>query len=261
MIEPYYSHAGITIYHGDCLKVMPQLEPGVIDMVMTDPPYGTTACSWDSIIPLEPMWANLKRLTKKNAAIVMTASQPFTTTLISSNMKAFKYCWVWRKSKPTGFPNANKQPLRNYEDACVFYNGQCDYFPQGLIKRPEPLQVIRKKPKHETINSGENDGSLLNPYLSEYENFPTQVVGFDNEGNILHPTQKPVALMSYLIRTYTNEGDLVLDFTMGSGTTLVAAKETGRMAIGIEREEKYCEIAVKRLSQETLFNAAMGGVV
>jgi len=257
-MTPYYDHAGITIYHGDCLEAMPRLEQGIIDMVMTDPPYGTTACSWDSIIPLEPMWANLKRLTKKNAAIVMTASQPFTTTLISSNMKAFKYCWVWEKMAPVGFLNAQVMPLKDHEDVVVFCNnGQPQYNPQGLKKAH--IKSSRKNGK--TAQGGTYGTVKDQEYFAAHAEFPRSVLPVARiTHDTLHPTQKPVALMSYLIRTYTNEGDLVLDFTMGSGTTLVAAKETGRRAIGVEMSEKYCEIAVKRLSQETLFNAAMGGV-
>ena len=221
------------------------MEDGCVDAVVTDPPYGTTACKWDSIIPLEPMWKQLKRIIKPKGAIVMNASQPFTTALISSNMKMFKYCWVWEKSRKTGFPNAKRQPLRNVEDVIVFYKGQSTYNPQGITRIDKT--VIRTKPKKDTINAGENDGSLCGEYIQEFTGYPCQLLKIKSEGKTFHPTQKPVPLMEYLIRTYTHEGETVLDFAMGSGTTGVACKNLGRDFIGIEIDPEYFAIAKERI--------------
>ena len=233
----------IDLRHGDCLEVMPTLEAGSIDMVLTDPPYGTTACKWDSIIPLEPMWENLKRLTKKNAAIVMTASQPFTTTLIASNMKMFKYCWVWDKVRGVGFQVAKYRPMMRTEDAVVFGEGRITYCPQ-MTKRDK----IKKSKCYSSSDSNplaSNDG-VAREYTHRH---PTNIITASNasQKGKLHPTQKPVALMEYLIKTYTNEGDTVLDFTMGSGTTGVACKNLGRNFIGIEKDAEYFEIAKNRI--------------
>ena len=241
----------IDLHHGDCLEVMPTLEDGSVDMVLADPPYGTTACKWDSVIPLEPMWENLKRLAKKNAAIVMTASQPFTPKLIASNMKMFKYCWVWEKDKGTCFMNAPYQPMKCHEDIVVFSQlastyssrGSMNYFPQKTQGKPYKAQ--RKKSGSYVFHTKpESKGHV--PTDNKGERYPRSVLRF-NPDRGLHPTQKPVALMEYLIKTYTNEGDTVLDFTMGSGTTGVACKNLGRNFIGIEKDAEYYEIAKKRI--------------
>jgi site-specific DNA-methyltransferase (adenine-specific) len=235
---------------------MTEIETGSVDMVLTDPPYGTTACKWDSIIPLEPMWEQLKRVIKPNGAIVMTASQPFTTTLIASNMSMFKYCWVWDKVSVTGFANAKKQPLRHVEDVVVFYAKLPNYNPQGLIE-------VNKTRNNSATDGGEslkgshisnNRGSLRTPGLSriqKYTNYPRQLMKTPREKGTLHPTQKPVALMEYLIKTYTNEGETVLDFTMGSGTTGVACANLNRDFVGIELDEKYFETAKNRIESVT----------
>jgi len=235
---------GIELHLGDCLEVMPTLDAGSIDMVLTDPPYGTTACKWDSIIPLEPMWENLKRLARKNAAIVMTASQPFTTTLIASNMKMFKYCWVWDKKIPSGMAFARYQPMRRSEDVVVFCEGKTLYNAQ-IVLRDKPIKGGSMS-KGETTNN-HNLKALKKTYTHKN---PTNIIEFDKvrRGSI-HPTQKPVALMEYLIKTYTNEGDTVLDFTMGSGTTGVACKNLGRKFIGIEKDAEYYGIAERRIAE------------
>jgi len=234
----------INLIHGDCLEAMKLIPDGSVDMVLADPPYGTTQCKWDSVIPFEPMWEQLKRVTKKNGAIVMTASQPFTSALIMSNVKMFKYCWVWEKSKSTNFLNAKKQPLRKHEDICVFYRKQPTYNPQMTLGQPYDKGVRKDqlsgsygdfKPKH---------------VRSDGERYPTDVFYFktaESEGRVWHPTQKPIALMEYLIKTYTNEGEAVLDFTMGSGTTGVAAKNLNRKFIGIELDDDYFNIAKERI--------------
>jgi len=250
-----------TCLQGDCLEVMAMLPDGCVDMVLTDPPYGTTACKWDAVIPFAPMWEQLKRLTKKNGAIVMTASQPFTSALVMSNAEEFRYSWYWHKTKPTGFPNANCMPLRDVEDIPVFSRAKPNpaakekmpYVPQGVVPS---VRAKTRKTRGGTVNNGERDGSLAGDYVSQFENYPRQLLEFASEGSTVHPTQKPVALMEYLIRTYTNEGQTVLDFTMGSGTTGVACMNTGREFIGIERDidDKggrlgYFEIACKRIAE------------
>jgi site-specific DNA-methyltransferase (adenine-specific) len=226
----------INLLHGDCLEQMKTLDDNSVDMILADPPYGTTACKWDSIIPLEPMWEQLKRIIKQNGAIVMTASQPFTTTLISSNMKMFKYCWVWHKRTSANVAAARFQPLKTHEDVVVF---------GGEYK---PIMVKgKKRMKGGKANSGIANGGMKPVYYESDEYYPKSVLDIKSERGF-HPTQKPVALMEYLIKTYTNEGETILDFTMGSGTTGVAAKNLGRSFIGIERDADYFEIAKDRVS-------------
>ena len=232
---------------GDCLERMKEIPDGSVDMILTDPPYGTTACKWDSIIPLEPMWEQLKRIIKPNGAIVMTASQPFTTTLIASNMKMFKYCWVWQKNRHSSPLLAKKQPLRNYEDVVVFYKKQPLYNPQG-VKTIDALIKNSRSAGGEIINAKRGDTSLKGEYKQTTTNYPKQVQKFDVVTRAIHGTQKPVDLMEYLIKTYTNESETVLDFTMGSGTTGVACKNLNRNFIGIELDEEYFKIAQERIS-------------
>lgn len=232
------------LYRGDCLNVMKDIPDGSVDMVLTDPPYGTTACKWDSIIPLEPMWAQLKRIIKPNGAIVMTASQPFTTTLIASNMKMFKYCWVWEKQQPTGFLNARRYPLKSHEDVVVFCSKPHVYNPQGVST------VDVKNSRKNKSGNGCYGPVSSREYIQREGSFPRTVIKFNmvTHGQV-HPTQKPVALMEYLIKTYTNEGETVLDFTMGSGTTGVATANTGRKFIGIELDRDYYHISRKRIAE------------
>lgn len=226
---------------GDCLERMKEIHDGSVDMVLADVPYGTTACKWDSIIPLEPMWEQLKRIIKPNGAIVMTASQPFTTTLIASNMKMFKYCWVWEKSRFANQMLAKKQPLKIHEDVIVFSAGSPVYYPQGLIE----CNKTTKQGSRVTDNNG--GGRRKTEYLQTHTNYPKTIQKFSSEGKTVHSTQKPVALMEYLINTYTNEGEAVLDFTMGSGSTGVACANAGRKFIGIELDDHYFEIGKNRI--------------
>ena len=231
----------INLMQGDCLELMKTIPDGSVDMVLTDPPYGTTACKWDTIIPLEPMWEQLKRVTKKNGAIVMTASQPFTSVLVTSNLKMFKYCWVWSKAKAANFASVKHQPLKVHEDVCVF-GGTGFYTPQmtkGVMRQKGGYKVDRE--------FAVMDGAPKK-FCDEY--YPKSILDIsvaNNKDSRLHPTQKPVALMEYLIKTYTNEGETVLDFTMGSGTTGVAAKNLGRSFIGIELDPTYFQIAKERI--------------
>ena len=229
----------MKLIHGDCIEKMKDIPDNSIDMVLTDPPYGTTACKWDSIIPLEPMWEQLKRVIKPRGAIVMTAMQPFTSVLVCSNLKMFKYQWVWQKEAGTGLLNAKKQPLRDHEDVCVFYSKQPTYNPQYTEGKP---YVAKKGGETSNYNPSGNVTTV-----SDGKRYPKTVLKFNRDRNKIHPTQKPVALMEYLIKTYTNEGETVLDFTMGSGSTGVACVNTGRDFIGIELDEGYFKIAKDRI--------------
>jgi len=232
-------------------------------MILCDLPYGTTACKWDTVIPLEPLWAQYKRIIKDNGAIVLTASQPFTSALVMSNIKMFKYDWYWEKDKGANFMFGNKMPLKNIETVSVFYNNQPTYNPQKTIN---PAGVSRrhlyKNPSKITKNVRDVMGDnwketelddTQNYHGKDYEPdklLPKQLIYFAREQKRkTHPTQKPVALGRYLIRTYTNEGDLILDNTCGSGSFLVAAMLEKRNFIGIEKEEEYCEIARRRVAQ------------
>lgn len=235
----------IKLMQGDCLERMKEIPDGSVDMVLADPPYGTTACKWDSVIPLEPMWAQLKRVTKKNGAIVVTASQPFTSALVMSNVKMFRYCWVWDKvNRPTGHLNAKKQPLRQTEDVAVFYAVPPTYYPQMVKGAPYRATGSRRS---DNYGAQVKTATVCDDGMRYPRNLIT--IPADERGTVgrIHPTQKPVALMEYLIKTYTSEGETVLDFTMGSGTTGVAAKRLNRSFIGIELDETYFNIAKERI--------------
>jgi site-specific DNA-methyltransferase (adenine-specific) len=235
----------IELIHGDCIEKMSGIADQSIDMVMTDPPYGTTACKWDSIIPLEPMWQQLKRIIKPNGAIVMTASQPFTTTLIASNMGMLRYCWVWEKTRASNPYLAKCQPLRAHEDVVVFGVGSPMYYPQKTsgdgytISRKAGGRVAGDKITNNPSYEGKRQSGRYPRTVQKISNSSAEVG--------MHPTQKPVALMEYLIKTYTNEGETVLDFAMGSGTTGVACVNLNRDFIGIEKDAEYFDIARGRV--------------
>lgn len=229
------------LWHGDCLELMQSIPDGSVDMILCDLPYGTTACKWDTVIPFEPLWTQYRRVAKRNAAIVLTASQPFTSALVMSNPQAFKYAWVWEKSRFANQMLAKVQPLKIHEDILVFSEGKTPYFPQDLIE----VNKVTKQGARVTENNG--GGKRKTEYVQTHTGYPRSILRFKSEGSTVHPTQKPVALMEYLIRTYTNEGETVLDNCMGSGTTGVACANTGRRFIGIERERKYFDIACERI--------------
>lgn len=235
--------SGVRVANGDCLEVMRDIPDRCVDMVLADPPYGTTACKWDSVIPFEPMWEALRRVTKPRAAIVMTASQPFTSALVMSNPKMFAYEWIWIKTKITGVLNAKKMPVRKHEQVLVFCTTKSTgtYNAQGLV----PKGTITTQ-GGQSDNYGERSSE---PYIQEWTNWPRDVLDVASEGNTVHPTQKPVALMEYLIKTYTNENDVVLDFTMGSGTTGVACINLNRRFIGIEKDASYFNLAKTRITK------------
>lgn len=231
----------IELWQGDCLELMNNITDKSVDMVLCDLPYGTTACKWDAVIPFEPLWKEYNRVTKPNAAIVLTANQPFTSYLIQSNINAFRYCWVWDKVRGSNFATVKIRPFNSHEDVVVFYNKQPVYNPQKTEGKPytqkqgrvgEAKQTGLHRKEVVTVNNGDR--------------YPTTILRFSKESGH-HPTQKPTALMEYLINTYTNIGDTVLDNTMGSGTTGVACVNTGRRFIGIEMDEKYFQIAKSRI--------------
>ena len=231
----------IKLMQGDCLELMKSIPDKSIDAIICDLPYGTTACKWDSVIPFEPLWEQYKRIIKDNGAIVLFGSQPFTSTLVMSNVKWFKYQWVWEKSRFANQMLAKVQPLKIHEDIVVFANERAIYNPQGLIE----INKVTKQGSKITDNNG--GGVRKTSYLQTHTNYPRSILRFGSEGKTVHPTQKPVDLLEYLVKTYTNQGDTVLDNCMGSGTTGVACKNLGRKFIGIEQDANYFEIASKRI--------------
>lgn len=255
-MQPYYNDPdyGITIYQGDCLDVMPHLPVQGFDAIITDIPYGTTSCAWDQVIPFDAMWSNIKRLIKPRGAVVLFGSQPFTSALVMSNPKWFKYSLIWEKTNAVDFALANIRPRKLHEDISVFSENGHTYNPQML--RGEPYIDKPRKRTNAIHNSTMPNLGIVN----DGTRYPSSVIRFSNPNNgTVHPTQKPLDLMQWLIRTYTNPGDLILDFTMGSGTTLEAAKLENRRAVGIERDRDdkgnclgYCEYAVSRLAQNVM---------
>ena len=236
----------MTLYKGDCLEVMKTIEDNSIDAIITDPPYGTTSCKWDSVIDFDLMWEQLNRIIKPNGAIVLFGSEPFSSALRMSNIKNYKYDWYLRKNKTTGFLNAKKQPLRKYEIVSVFYSKQVDYNPQFTIGKEHGSGGAKNKDKTDVYGNQKT----LKPKSKTNLYYPNNEIEYKTIKTPQHPTQKPIDLMEYLIKTYTNENETVLDFTMGSGTTGVAAKNLNRNFIGIEQDENYFNIATERINKE-----------
>jgi site-specific DNA-methyltransferase (adenine-specific) len=242
----------INLINGDCLEAMKTIPDGSIDAIITDPPYGTTACKWDSVIDFELMWEQLNRIIKPNGAIVLFGAEPFSSTLRVSNLKNHKYDFIWSKSKSQHFAQAPYRPMTNHEVISVFSFGgtaenaknRMKYNPQGLI--PFSKEVKGKKAKHSDHRIRKTDQKN---YIQEFTNYPKTIIEFNNEGKTVHPTQKPISLMEYLIKTYTNENETVLDFTMGSGSTMVACQNTNRNGIGIEMDDNYFNIAEQRIKE------------
>ena len=233
--------SNIELLQGDCLELMKDIPDGSIDMILCDLPYGTTRNKWDSVIPLEPLWEQYRRVIKENGAIVLFSQQPFTSTLVSSNPQWFRYEWIWQKDQGTGFLNAKRMPLKVHENVLVFYGKSPLYNPQ-MRKGFKPYKVVRG-------STGSNYGKVIPAHVTESngERYPVDVLEFTKEHG-LHPTQKPVALLEYFIKTYTNAGDTVLDNCMGSGTTGIACLNTGRNFIGMELEQEYFDIAKQRIA-------------
>jgi DNA modification methylase len=234
----------IRLFNNDCLKVLPTIPNKSIDLILTDPPYGTTSCKWDSVIPFEPMWKELKRIIKDNGCIAVFGSEPFSSALRMSNIKQFKYDWYWNKKIPSGMAFAKYQPMRQLELISIFSKNKTNYYPQKIL-RDKPIKSGGIK-KSETAPH-----NLPKGFKKEYKyKNPINLIEFDKIRNgSVHPTQKPVALLEYLIKTYTNQNDTVLDFTMGSGSTGVACKNTNRNFIGIEMDKNYFDIAEKRINE------------
>ena len=247
----YKDKSGI-LFKGDCLEIMKDVPDGSVDMILCDLPYGTTACKWDTIIPFEPLWEQYKRIIKKNGAIVLFGSQPFTTALIMSNIKEYKATWYWKKERGTNFVQAKRYPMRVIEDCLLFCKGTPTYNP--ILREVKPYSHVLPKPKngtsqHMDSKSVDLEGNRI--YKSYNTAYPINVLEFSRDnmakGKSLHPTQKPVALLEYLIKTYTNDGETVLDNCMGSGSTGVACLNTNRRFIGIELDENYFNVAKERI--------------
>ncbi len=255
-----YAQPFFQLYHGDCLVEMDKIKDKSIDMILADLPYGTTACKWDVVIPFEPLWKQYERIIKDNGAIVLTGSQPFTSLLICSNLKIFKYEWIWEKSNPANINCGNSQPMKYHESIVVFAKNKTTFNKINIKRSDNGMKTVQSQIKNNntwkpifkdlnTINSSKEYDS--DRYNINTKN-PSSIIFFNSvrpkaKDKLPHPTQKPVSLMEYLILTYTNEGDIVLDNTMGSGTTGVACKNLNRSFIGIEKDEKYFNMAKKRI--------------
>ena len=240
----YFETENGVLYHGDCLDILPTIPDGSVDMILCDLPYGTTDCKWDVLIPMAPLWENYRRIVKQNGAIVLTAQQPFATDLINAARKWFRYELVWEKAKALGFLNAKRMPLRAHENILVFYRRLPRYTPQFAEGKPYKNSASRAKTKvyghakgrEATVNTGTR--------------YPRSVLRFAQEGRTGHPTEKPQALFEWLIRTYTQPGETVLDNCMGSGTTAAACEAASRRWIGIEMSEEYCGMIRERLHEQ-----------
>ena len=252
----------LKLYRGDCLELMKSIPNGSIDAIITDPPYGTTACKWDSVIPFDLMWEHLNRIIKPNGAIVLFGSEPFTTKLRVGNLEQWKYDFIWHKNQPSGQMNAKKMPMKAYETISIFYKKQPTYNPQMVKRTERELKRLSHKSFEGTYENTVY-GDIKSKSLNRYEHllkYPTNVINdikcvFNRSGEkVNHPTQKPVELMEYLIKTYTNENETVLDFTMGSGSTGVACVNTFRNFIGIEMDDNYFNIASKRIEEAQELN-------
>ena len=244
-----YKAENLWLMKGDCLERMKEIPDKSVDLVLTDPPYGTTECKWDSPVPFPPLWEQLERIIKDNGAICIFGSEIFTASLILSNTGMYRYSLVWKKSRPGRFAQAKIRFMNNHEDIVVFSKGKCSsnskikmkYFPQGI----EPLgKMVPDRSHANGLRSGRKQ---LPSYFQEFTGYPKSVLEFSSVSKTVHPTQKPTDLLEFLIKSFTSEGDTVLDFTMGSGSTGVACKNLNRNFIGIERDDKYFDIAQKRI--------------
>jgi site-specific DNA-methyltransferase (adenine-specific) len=231
-----------SLFCDDCFQVLPTIAIQSVDLIIADIPYSTTDCKWDNELPLDELWELYRRVIQPRGVIIFTASQPFTTALINSNPAWFRYMWVWVKTRANNFANAKKMPLKRHEDILVFYNQQPTYNPQNLRR-------IDKKRRTSKNRGGDvmNTNTFKAEYIQEYTDYPDSILYFDREIDTVHPTQKPVELMEYLITTYTNHGDTVLDSCMGSGSVGVACIQTGRTFIGIEKDARFFGIADQRI--------------
>ena len=249
----------IELWFGDCLELMKNIPENLVDMVLCDLPYGTTACKWDTVIPFEPLWIEYKKVLKQNRSVALFGAEPFSSIARTSNLKWFKYDWIWHKSRPTGFAQAKNQPLRDYENIMLFSEGAAIHASQSkrrMIYNPQGLKgchKIKRQGRNGRTDTCFSERKSHKPeHIQKQTNYPRQVLESPSLANTIHPTQKPVPLMEYLIRTYTNEGDLVLDNCMGSGSTAIACIKTGRKFVGIDNGHyksgmSWVEIAEKRI--------------
>ena len=255
MIIPYYKNDLITLYHGDCLEIMPQLDIK-FDCCITDLPYGTIACNWDSVIPFDKMWNELNRLIKETGAIVLFGIEPFSSSLRMSNIKNWKYDWIWNKKSFANFLNVKYQPGKIHEIISVFSKSASSYSKNGnMIYNPQfekGIAYCQKSGKQKTENNNSSVRSKIEQTITENNGirYPVSIIEFNKDKTFFHPTQKPFELMKYLIKTYTLENEIVLDFTAGSGTTGIACMNLNRKCVLIEKEEKYCKIIIKRLQDK-----------
>ena len=242
----------VKLLQGDCLELMKDIPDGSVDMILADLPYGTTAIKWDAIIPFEPLWEQYERIIKDNGAIALTGQEPFSSHLRMSNIKDYRYDWKWDKVVGSNFVNARRMPLKAYEDVMIFYKKQPTYNPQMTLREKRNFRVSGKS---RAVSNQVNGVKQLSGVASDKMKYPTNKIKINrlekelNSKHVIHPTQKPVALMEYLIKTYTNEGDTVLDNVMGSGTTGVACKKLNRNFIGMELDEEYFKIATERINE------------
>ena len=247
----------VSLHNGDCLELMKDIPDGSVDMILCDLPYGKTASRWDKPLPFDELWKQYQRIIKGNGAIVLFGSEPFASSLRLSNPGMYKYDWVWIKNNATGFVNAKLKPMNKHEVVCVFSKGKTSngnannmpYYPQGLIPFGKEVRSGNKKGRDNTYWRPSLKSSNEGGYVQQYTNYPTTILRFDKPSKATHPTEKPVALLEYLIKTYTNPGDVVLDNCMGSGSTGVACVNTGRRFIGMELDKEYFDIAVRRIAE------------
>lgn len=236
-----------TIKQGDCLELMKNIPDGSVDMILCDLPYGTTACKWDNVIPFDPLWQQYKRIIKDNGAVVLFSDEPFTSQLINSNLKTFRYKWIWNKTRGSNFQNARFMPMKSHEEICVFYKSKPTYNPQFWYSKPYKTKERKRKKEIQGLSGGSASRVCTATISKDGRRYPLSILEFKRDNKRIHPTQKPVALLEYLIKTYTNENETVLDNCMGSGSTGVACINTDRNFIGFELDENYFNIAQDRL--------------
>lgn len=239
----------IALHQGDCLELMRDIPDGSIDMILCDLPYGTTACKWDTTIPFKPLWEQYSRVIKQNGAIVLFCDEPFTSQLVNSNIKQFRYKWIWNKTRGSNFQNARFMPMKCHEEICVFYGKKPVYNPQFWYSKPYKTAERKRSREIEGLRGGSAAETCTATISEDGRRYPLSILTYARDGSRIHPTQKPVALLEYLVKTYTNEGETVLDNCMGSGSTGVACVNTGRRFIGMELDPAYFGIAKKRIQE------------
>lgn len=237
------------LMQGDCLELMKEIPDNSIDMILCDLPYGTTACKWDTVIPFEPLWQQYNRVVKDNGSVLLFSDEPFTSQLVNSNIKNFRYKWIWNKTRGSNFQNARFMPMKCHEEICVFYKKKPVYNPQFWYSTPYKTTERKRANQIEGLSGGSAANVCTATISEDGRRYPLSILTYTRDGSRIHPTQKPVALLEYLIKTYTNEGDTVLDNCMGSGSTGVACANTGRKFIGMELDQGYFDIAVNRITE------------